>query len=60
MTRFGCELIFASPELLRMPAEIVSDLQAHGATITETEDLYSMMNDADVVYMTEYKRKILR
>ena len=57
LTRFGCELIFASPELLRMPAEIVSDLQAHGATITETEDLYSMMNDADVVYMTRIQKE---
>ena len=43
LTRFGCELIFASPELLKMPPEIVSDLTAHGAKITETEDLYSMI-----------------
>ena len=57
LTRFGCELIFASPELLKMPPEIVSDLTAHGAKITETEDLYSMIGDADVVYMTRIQKE---
>ena len=57
LTRFNCELIFASPELLKMPSEIVSDLQSHGASIVETEDLYSMMNDADVVYMTRIQKE---
>ena len=56
MTRFGCKLVFASPDILKMPAEIVSDLKAHGGDITETEDLYSMMEDADVVYMTRIKK----
>ena len=57
LTRFGCELIFASPELLKMPAEIVSDLRAHGATVTETEDLYDSILDADVVYMTRIQKE---
>lgn len=57
LTRFGCELIFASPSLLKMPSEIVSDLQSHGAKITETEDLYSMIGDADVVYMTRIQKE---
>ena len=57
LTRFDCELVFASPELLRMPRDIVADLSAHGAKITETEDLYSMMNDADVIYMTRIQKE---
>jgi aspartate carbamoyltransferase catalytic subunit len=57
LTRFGCELIFASPDILKMPPEIVSDLKAHGGDITETEDLYSMMEDADVVYMTRIQKE---
>ena len=40
-----------------MPSEIVSDLQSHGAKITETEDLYSMIGDADVVYMTRIQKE---
>ena len=57
LTRFGCELIFASPEILRMPSEIISDLSVHGAKLTETEDLYSMIDDADVVYMTRIQKE---
>ena len=57
LVRFGCQLIFASPELLKMPAEIVSDLKAHGAQVVETEDLYGSMEDADVVYMTRIKKE---
>jgi len=57
LVRFGCDLIFASPDLLRMPEEIVSDLKAHGANVVETEDLYGSMAEADVVYMTRIQKE---
>ena len=57
LTRFGCELIFASPDLLKMPEEIVSDLRSQGADVVETEDLYDSMGDADVVYMTRIQKE---
>lgn len=57
LTRFGCEIILASPELLRMPKEIVDDLQAHGAKVTETTDLYGNLETADVVYMTRIQKE---
>ena len=38
LVRFGCKLILASPELLRMPTEIIEDLREHGADVTETEE----------------------
>jgi aspartate carbamoyltransferase catalytic subunit len=57
LTRFGCELIFASPSLLKMPAEIVSDLSTHGASVVETEDLLGSISDADVVYMTRIQKE---
>ena len=57
LTRFGCELIFASPDLLKMPEEIVSDLRSQGADVVETEDLYGSMGDADVVYMTRIQKE---
>jgi aspartate carbamoyltransferase catalytic subunit len=50
-------LIFASPDLLNMPEEIVSDLRSHGANVIETEDLYGSMADADVVYMTRIQKE---
>ena len=57
LTRFGCELIFASPDLLKMPSEIVSDLREHGASVVETDDLLGSINDADVVYMTRIQKE---
>ena len=57
LTRFWCELIFASPSLLKMPAEIVSDLSTHGASVVETEDLLGSISDADVVYMTRIQKE---
>ena len=57
LVRFGCHLVFASPDLLKMPEEIVSDLRAHGANVLETEDLYSSMAEADVVYMTRIQKE---
>ena len=57
LTRFGCELIFASPELLKMPTEIVNDLTKHGANVTETEELLGSIADADVVYMTRIQKE---
>ena len=57
LTRFGCELIFASPELLKMPTEIVNDLTKHGANVTETEVLLGSIADADVVYMTRIQKE---
>jgi aspartate carbamoyltransferase catalytic subunit len=57
LVRFGCKLILASPELLRMPTEIINDLREHGADVTETEDLLGNINDADVVYMTRIQKE---
>ena len=57
LVRFGCRLIFASPDLLRMPTEIVEDLREHGADVTETEDLLGNINQADVVYMTRIQKE---
>ena len=57
LVRFGCKLILASPELLRMPTEIIEDLREHGADVTETEDLLGNINEADVVYMTRIQKE---
>ena len=57
LIRFGCEIVLASPELLRMPKEIVEDLVSHGAKVTETTDLYGNLDSADVVYMTRIQKE---
>ena len=57
LARFDCNLIFISPSQLAMPSEIVSDLTNDGANITETEDLYGAISDADVIYMTRIQKE---
>ncbi|MBD40100.1 MAG: aspartate carbamoyltransferase [Euryarchaeota archaeon] len=57
LARFDCRLVLASPELLRMPPEIVEDLRASGASVVETTDLYGSLDGADVVYMTRIQKE---
>ncbi|MDG1540306.1 MAG: aspartate carbamoyltransferase [Candidatus Thalassarchaeaceae archaeon] len=57
LVRFGARLTLVSPASLKMPEEIVSDLKAHGADVTETELLDEQISDADVIYMTRIQKE---
>ena len=57
LVRFGAKLTLVSPDSLRMPAEIVSDLQSHGAEVVESEDLAGSISEADVIYMTRIQKE---
>ncbi len=57
LVRFGARLTLVSPNTLRMPDEIVSDLRSHGAEVTETESLIDQITEADVIYMTRIQKE---
>ena len=57
LVRFGATLTLVSPDSLRIPSEIVSDLTADGAKVTETTDLTTTIDDADVIYMTRIQKE---
>jgi len=57
LVRFGATLTLVSPDSLRMPAEIVSDLTLGGAKVTETTDLAGTIDEADVIYMTRIQKE---
>ena len=57
LVRFGAKLTLVSPESLKMPMEIVSDLKNHGAEINETEEMTESINSADVIYMTRIQKE---
>ncbi|MEC7744559.1 MAG: aspartate carbamoyltransferase [Candidatus Thermoplasmatota archaeon] len=57
LVRFGATLTLVSPESLKMPVEIVSDLREHGAEVTETNDLSGVVTEADVIYMTRIQKE---
>ena len=51
------KMIFVSPESLKMPAEITSDLRSRGAEIEETEDVEKALSVSDIVYVTRVQRE---
>ena len=57
MARLGCELVFVSPNSLKMPKEIIIDLEAHGAKISESDSLANELASADVIYMTRIQKE---
>lgn len=57
MQQFNNKMIFASPEELKMPAEITADLRAKGADIVETTDVKEALAQSDFVYVTRVQRE---
>jgi len=57
LVRFGAKITLVSPDALKMPDEIVSDLKNHGGEITETEEMSSSIDSADVIYMTRIQKE---
>ena len=47
MQQFGNKMIFATPEELKMPAEITADLRSKGADIVETTDVKAALAQSD-------------
>ena len=55
---FGIKIILSSPEPLKMPAEIVSEVrETWNAEVTETGDLAEAAAAADVLYATRVQRE---
>ena len=46
-----------SPQELKMPAEIVSELTAEGHKVIETEDMEAGLNDIDTIYLTRIQEE---
>ncbi|MGI6686072.1 MAG: aspartate carbamoyltransferase [Bacillota bacterium] len=54
---YGCEIILASPDELKMPADIVKSLRDRGLKVSETNNLKDAVVDADVLYVTRVQRE---
>ncbi|MGI6630869.1 MAG: aspartate carbamoyltransferase [Bacillota bacterium] len=54
---YGCEMILASPDELKMPEDIVKSLKDRGLKVTETNNLKDAVVDADVLYVTRVQRE---
>jgi len=57
LTLFDVRLSFVSPEGLRMPPELLREVQSKGTPATEHEDVAEVIEQADVLYVTRVQRE---
>jgi aspartate carbamoyltransferase catalytic subunit len=57
LSLFGARLYFVSPNTLRMPEGITSNLKQKGIEIEETEDLFKAASESDLIYMTRIQKE---
>lgn len=57
LSLFGAKLHYVSPDILRMPAEIIAELNARGISQTEHRELDGILPDADVLYVTRVQKE---
>jgi aspartate carbamoyltransferase catalytic subunit len=57
LSNYDIEFVFASPDALRMPNEIIERLRARGISTRETESLTDAIPVCDVLYMTRIQRE---
>jgi len=57
LTLYNVRLNYVSPEILRMPAEIIEEIRGHGAPQAEYSELEPVLADTDVLYVTRVQRE---
>ena len=54
---FGAELVFVSPESLKMPREVIQECKNFGVDPVSTSNLEKAIKDADVLYVTRIQKE---
>ncbi len=57
LSKFKCRLFFASHDSLRMPPDIINELNEKGVVFTETDDINKVCGSLDVLYATRIQRE---
>ena len=57
LSLFGAKLYFVSPDALRMPQEITSQLKNKGMDVIETNDMKQAARESDLLYMTRIQKE---
>ena len=57
LSLYGAELIFVSPETLKMPKEVVNECKELGTEPHSTSNLEKAIKDADVLYATRIQKE---
>ena len=54
---YDVEMTFVSPEILRLPLDVMNDVKSHGRPVHETYDVHDVIGSADVLYVTRVQRE---
>lgn len=57
LAMFGANMNFVSPQELRMPQEIILDLKQQGVAANETENIYDVLDEVDIIYVTRIQKE---
>ena len=57
LSLYNAKLNYVSPEILRMPAEIIAELEAKGMSQAEHRTLEGVLPETDVLYVTRVQRE---
>jgi len=57
LAMFDVKMNFVSPPELKMPGSIVHDLNKVGVSVHETDDIHSVLEDSDVLYVTRIQKE---
>ncbi len=57
LSLYNAKLHYVSPEILRMPPEIIAELEAKGIAQTEHRTLDKVLPETDVLYVTRVQRE---
>src|SRR5512138_937589 len=57
LSLYGVEISYVSPEILRMPAEIIAELNENGLPQSEYNNLEEVLPETDVLYVTRVQKE---
>ena len=57
LVNYPVEFVFVSPEILRMPKDVVDVVDASGHTYEQREDVHDIIGDVDVLYVTRVQKE---
>jgi aspartate carbamoyltransferase catalytic subunit len=54
---YDVRMTFVSPEILRMPLDVMNEVKAHDRPVHETYDVHEVIGEVDVLYVTRVQRE---
>jgi aspartate carbamoyltransferase len=57
LSLYNVKINYVSPEILRLPPEILAEVAATGTPQTETRDLSTVLGETDVLYVTRVQKE---